>query len=117
MIITGDDSQFIAFVKQRLNETSLMSDLGPLRYFLGLEVTSTSDGISLSQENYTQDLLSHAALTDHHTVDTPMELNVHLRPTNGAPLANHTRYPQLVGSLVYLGITRPDISHSVHILS
>jgi hypothetical protein len=51
------------------------------------------------------------------TVDTPMELGVHLRPTDGAPLADPTRYRQLVESLVYLRITRPDISHSVHILS
>ena len=104
-------------MKQRLSETFLMSDLGPLRYFLGLEVTSTSDDIFLSQEKYTQDLLSRAALTDHRTVDTPMEIGVHLRPTDGVPLADPTRYRQLVGSLVYLGITRPDISHSVHILS
>ena len=117
MIITGDDSQYIDFVKQHLSETFLMSDLGPLRYFLGLEVTSTSDGIFLSQEKYTQDILSCASLTDHRTVDTPMELGVHLRPTDGVPLADPTRYRQLVGSLVYLGITRPDISHSVHILS
>ena len=94
-----------------------MSDLGPLRYFLGLEITSTSDGIFISQEKYTQDLLSRAALTDHRTVDTPMELGVHLRPTVGVPLADPTRYCQLVGSLVYLGITRPDITHSFHILS
>ena len=117
MIITGDDSQYISFVKQRLNETFLMSDLDPLRYFLGLEVTSTSDGIFLSQEKYTQDLLSRAALTDRRTVDTHMELSVHLRPTDGAPLADPTRYRQLVGSLVYLGITHPDITHSIHILS
>jgi hypothetical protein len=62
-------------------------------------------------------LISRAALTDHHTVDTPMELGVHLKPTDGAPLTDPTRYRQLVGSLVYLGITRPDITHSVHILS
>jgi hypothetical protein len=52
MIITGDDSQYIAFVNQCLSATFLMSDLGSLRYFLGLEVTSTSDGIFLSQEKY-----------------------------------------------------------------
>jgi len=52
MIITGDDSQFIEFVKKRLSDKFLMSDLGPLRYFLGLEVSSTPDGIYLTQEKY-----------------------------------------------------------------
>lgn len=58
MIITGDDSQFIAFVKARLCEQFLMSDLGPLRYFLGIEVSSSSDGFFLSQEKYIHDLLA-----------------------------------------------------------
>ena len=103
MIITGDDSQSIAFVKQRLSETFLMSDLGPLRYFLGLEVTSTSDSIFLSQEKYTQDLLSRAALTVHRTIDTPMELSVHLQPTDGAPLADPLAIVSLLGALSILG--------------
>ena len=46
-----------------------------------------------------------------------MELGVQLRATDGEPLADPTRYLHLVGSLVYLGITRPDISHAIHILS
>jgi len=62
-------TQFIEFVKKRLSDKFLMFDLGPLRYFLGLEVSSTPDGIYLSQE-YIQDLLSRAALTDHRTADT-----------------------------------------------
>jgi len=49
MIITGDDSEYIAFVKARLSEQFLMSDLGPLRYFLGIEVSSTPQGFYLSQ--------------------------------------------------------------------
>jgi len=117
MIITCDDSQFIDFVKKHLSDKFLMSDLVPLRYFLGLEVFSTPEGIYLSQEKYIQDLLSCAALNDQRTVDTPMELGVHLRPTDGAPLDDPTRYHHLVGSFVYLGITHPDISHVVHILS
>jgi len=48
MIITGDDSQYIAFVKACLNEQFLMSDLDPLRYFLGIEVSSTPLGFYLS---------------------------------------------------------------------
>jgi hypothetical protein len=46
-----------------------------------------------------------------------MELNVHVRPTNGEPLEDSTRCHYIVGSLVYLSVTRPDISYSVHILS
>ena len=52
MIITGDDSEYISFVKARLSEQFLMSDLGPLRYFLGIEVSSTSDAFFISQEKY-----------------------------------------------------------------
>jgi hypothetical protein len=76
MLITGNDSEYIAFVKAHLSEQFLMSDLGPLSYFLRIEVSSTSDGIYLSQEKYIQDLLARSSLTDHRTIETPMELNI-----------------------------------------
>src|SRR3954469_25269410 len=117
MIITGDDSEYIAFVKSRLSEKFLMSDLGPLRYFLGIEFSSTVDGFFVSQERYIQDVLARAALTDERTVETPMELNLSLRASDGDPLSDPTRYRHLVGSLVYLAVTRSDISYPVHILS
>jgi hypothetical protein len=46
-----------------------------------------------------------------------MELTVQLRTSNGDPLPDPTRYRHLVGSLVYLVVTRPDISYHIHILS
>jgi hypothetical protein len=94
-----------------------MSDIGPLRYFLGIAISSTYEGFFLSQEKYIQDILDRASLTDHYIVETPMALNVHLTPTNDEPLKDPTHYCHIVGSLVYLGVTRPDISYSVHILS
>jgi hypothetical protein len=117
MIIAGDDPEYIAFVKVRLSDQFLMSDLGPLRYFLGIEISSTPEGFFLSQEKYIQDLLDRASLTDHRTAGTPMELNVYLTPTDGEPLKDPTCYRHIVGSLIYLGVTRPDISYSVNILS
>jgi hypothetical protein len=71
MIITDDDPEYIAFVKARLSDQFLMSDLGLLRYFLGIEISSTPEGFFLSQEKYIQDLLDQASLTDHRTVETP----------------------------------------------
>jgi hypothetical protein len=75
------------------------------------------EGLFLSQEKYIQDLLDHTSLTDHRTAETPMELNVHLMATDGEPLEVPIHYHHIVGSLVYLVITRHDISYSVHILS
>jgi hypothetical protein len=74
MIITSDDPEYIAFVKARLSDQFLMSDLGPLRYFLGIEISSMPEGFFLSQEKYIHDLLDQASLTDHQTTETPMEL-------------------------------------------
>uniref|UniRef100_A0A2N9J2F8 Integrase catalytic domain-containing protein n=1 Tax=Fagus sylvatica TaxID=28930 RepID=A0A2N9J2F8_FAGSY len=86
MIITGDDVQGIQDLKRFLGQHFEMKDLGPLSYFLGLEVSSSSDGYYLTQAKYTSDLISRAGITD-------------------------------IGSLVYLTVTRPDISYAVHIVS
>lgn len=117
MIITGDDASHVAFVKQRLSEQFMMTDLGPLKYFLGIEVASTPNGFHLSQHRYTLDLLSRSGLSDDKTAATPMELHLKIRPTDGNPLSDPSRYRHIVGSLVYLAVTRPDISHAVHVLS
>jgi hypothetical protein len=94
-----------------------MKDLGTLSYFLGLEVTSSSNGYYLSQAKYASDLLSKAGLTDTKTVSTPLELNVKLNSTDGEPLSDATLYQQLVGSLIYLTVTRPDLAYAVHLVS
>uniref|UniRef100_A0A2N9HJ90 Integrase catalytic domain-containing protein n=1 Tax=Fagus sylvatica TaxID=28930 RepID=A0A2N9HJ90_FAGSY len=117
MIITGDDVQGIQDLKHFLGQHFEMKDLGPLSYFLGLEVSSSSDGYYLTQAKYTSDLISRAGITDSKIVDTPIEYNNRLNTHDGEPLPDATLYRQLVGSLVYLTVTRPDISYAVHIVS
>jgi hypothetical protein len=116
MIITGDDPEYIVFVKARLSYQFLMSGLGPLRSFLRIEI-STPERFFLSQKKYIQDLLDRASLTNHRIAETPMKLNVHLKPTDGEPLKDHTHYRHIIVSLVYLSVTWPDISYFVHIPS
>jgi hypothetical protein len=117
MIITRDNPKYIAFVKACLSEQFLMYDLGPLRYFLRIDFSFSLEGFYLSQEKYILDLLDRASLADQQTTDTPMELNVHLCAIDGEPVEDPTRYRHIVGSLIYLCVTRLDISYSIHILS
>uniref|UniRef100_A0A2N9G3S6 Reverse transcriptase Ty1/copia-type domain-containing protein n=1 Tax=Fagus sylvatica TaxID=28930 RepID=A0A2N9G3S6_FAGSY len=117
MIITGDDHSSISDFKQFLHQHFEMKDLGHLSYFIGLEVSSNSTSYYLSQAKYAFDLLSHAGLTDTKVVSTPLEMNARLTPLDGTPLSDATLYRQLVGSLVYLTITHPDIAHAVHLVS
>lgn len=117
MIITGSDHGAIQRIKHQLQDSFHMKDLGDLHYFLGLEVCSDSTGIFLHQHKYTTDLISLAGLTSATPVDTPLEVNVKYRRDEGDLLSDPLLYRQLVGSLNYLTITRPDISFAVQQVS
>ena len=83
IIITGDDLNGIQELKDFLSQQFEMKDLGHLNYFLGLEIIHSTDGLYITQAKYTSDFLSRAGLTDNKTVDTPIELNAHLKPSGG----------------------------------
>ena len=110
MIITGDDLSGIQELKDFLSQQFEMKDLGHLSYFFGLEITHSTDGLYITQAKYASDLLSQAGFTDSKTVDTPIELNAHLTPFGGKPSYS-------IGNLVYLTVTRLDISYAVHQVS
>jgi len=97
-----------------LHNTFQMKDLGHLTYFLGLKVHSRDYGLFLNQHKYIQDLIELVGLKDATVVDTPMKVNVKYQKDEGELLP---LYRQLVGSLIYLTITRPDISYVVQIVS
>jgi len=117
MIITGDDKSGISSLQQYLNQHFEMKDLDCLSYFLGLEFSQDSEGYHLSQARYASDFLSRAGITDCKTELTPPEVNCKLTPLDGTPLEDATLYRQLVGSLVYLTVTRHDIAYIVHKVS
>ena len=117
ILVTGSDIQAIDHLKNLLNSTFKMKDLGQLHYFLGLEVHYRPKGIFLNQQKYIQDLVELARLKGSNSVETPMEINVKYSREEGELLSDPTLYRKLVGSLIYLTITRPDISYAVHIVS
>ncbi|XP_042939365.1 uncharacterized protein LOC122274389 [Carya illinoinensis] len=117
IVITGMDSALITQLQHHLQASFHMKDLGPLTYFLGLEVHTDPSGIFLNQHIYTQDHITLASLQDTSYVDTPLEVNTKYRQEEGDLLSDYTMYRQLVGSLNYLTITRPDISFVVQQVS
>ena len=117
IIITGTDFELISQLQQRLQSSFHMKDLGPLSYFLGLEVNSTVAGIFLNQHKYIREIITLAGLQDGRSVDTPLEVNVKYRRDEGEFLPDPSLYRRLVGSLNYLTITRPDISFVVQQVS
>ena len=101
MLITGDDVEHISVLKKQLGEQFQMSDLGPLSYFLGIEVHHSPKGYFLCQSKYTEDLIGCSGISDNRIADTPMDLHLQLRPTDGTPLEDPSRYRHIVVSLIY----------------
>ncbi|TYK27793.1 putative mitochondrial protein [Cucumis melo var. makuwa] len=94
-----------------------MKELGELKYFLGLEMEYSEKGFFLGQQKYLKDFLQKYGMNDCKPISTPMEVNKKFYMHEGKDLANPTMYRQLVGSLIYLTLTRPDISYSVGVIS
>ncbi|TXG57777.1 hypothetical protein EZV62_015606 [Acer yangbiense] len=94
-----------------------MTDLGMMKYFLGMEVHQSNDGIFLSQRKYGMDLLRKFKMESCNPVATPLAVNEKLSKADGDAKANVTQFRSLVGSLLYLTATRPDIMFSASLLS
>ncbi|KAK2965861.1 hypothetical protein RJ640_027148 [Escallonia rubra] len=117
MIITGDDEQEITNLQEYLATEFEMKNLGGLKYFLGIEVARSTQGIFLSQRKYVLDLLAETWMLECKPADTPIVQYHGLREHQGQIPTNKERYQRLVGKLIYLSHTRPDIAFVVSLVS
>jgi hypothetical protein len=116
LIITGADLDEINRVKRELAASFNMKDLGDLHYFLGIEVICTPKGILISQRHYALDILFRFGMADFKPISMPLDKTVKHRPDSGS-VCDPTRFRRIVGSLIYLTITRPDLSYLVGVIS
>ena len=117
LVITGNTIGAITNFKEYLSKCFYMKDLGVLKYFLGIEVARNSEGIYLSQRKYVLDILTETGLLGSKPATFPLEQHQQLGLANGPLLSHPEQYRRLIGKLIYLGVTRPDLSYSVHVLS
>ncbi|KAK3001019.1 hypothetical protein RJ639_020679 [Escallonia herrerae] len=117
VIVTRTDSAKISWLKHYLDTKFHIKDLGKLKYFLGIEVARSSDGIVLSQRKYVLDILKECGLTGCKPSSSPMAEQHQLDLNSGELCDDPGQYRRLIGRLLYLTITGPDISYVVHIQS
>nr|XP_016439694.1 PREDICTED: uncharacterized mitochondrial protein AtMg00810-like [Nicotiana tabacum] len=126
LLIIGSNPQLVNDTKKTLQSQIKVKNLGELRYFLGIKVLRSQKGILLNQRNYALELISEVGLSGSKPVLTPLELNqkltiveydAHVGRLGYLELADITAYQKLIGKLLYLTITRPDISFAVQTLN
>ncbi|GJV16592.1 ribonuclease H-like domain-containing protein [Tanacetum coccineum] len=119
IILTENNVDEINKFKQFLGSKFLIKDLGKLKYFLGIKVLDIDNGICLTQRKYCTELLNEFGMLACKPCSTPIEVNpddkkVVAKYGDDVPLTGITNYQKLVGKLIYLTMTRPDISYAVH---
>jgi len=117
MVIAGNDTQKILKLKQQLSSQFHMKDLGESRYFLGLEIVRTAQGLFVSQKKYVQDLIHEFDLVHSTPVKLPLDTQLKLDANTGIILSEPDKYRRLVGKLLYLTLTWPNVSYPVQLLS
>ncbi|XP_033145473.1 uncharacterized protein LOC103839411 isoform X1 [Brassica rapa] len=115
-IITGSNIQSISTFKENMKKEFEMVDLGLLNYFLGMEVIQDNGGIFLSQEKYANKLVDKFGMRDNKSVSnplTPQGKEVEDDKEYGDP----TKYRSIIGGLLYLCASRPDVMYASAYLS
>ena len=114
IILTGNSTAAITSSITQLAVTFELKDMGPLRYFLGLQIEYGTDCLLVHQRKYITDLLSEFNMHTCKAASTPFSISHKLHPSSEALLLDPTPYRSLVGALQYATFTRPDIIYAVN---
>jgi hypothetical protein len=116
LFLTGEEN-LITDCKKKFVAEFEMKDIGPMHYFLSLEVWQNPEKIFLNQGKYAVEILKRFDMFECKAMNTPMETNLNLMVDTSSELVDATLYRQIIGSLMYLTNTRPDICFVVNTLS
>lgn len=117
IVIVSNSDYEADTLKAQLQASFKLRDLGPVKYFLGLEIARSSAGIHVCQRKYAPDLLDETGLLGCKPFTAPMDPSIKLTKDTGGELVDAEAYRRLIGRLMYLQITRPGITFAVNKLS
>lgn len=115
--IIGNSDKKINSTKDILKKHFEMKDLERLQYFLGLKIIQSSNRILMNKKKYVLALLKEIRTSEAKDIDTSMETNMQFSSNDREQITNKTSYQRLIGKLIYLIATRPDIIFAVNKLS
>ena len=116
LFVTGMDG-LITDTKRNLAAEFEMKDLGMMHYFLGMKVWQNEDGIFLGQGKYAIEILKRFGMMDYKAITKPMASNLKLLSDASSEVVDATMYHQMIGSLMSLTNTRPDLCFVMNTLS
>ncbi|XP_019416403.1 PREDICTED: uncharacterized protein LOC109327693 [Lupinus angustifolius] len=117
LVLAGNNLCEIQIVKQALDHAYKIKDLGQFRFFLGLEVSISKTGLLLNQRQYALSILQDTGTLASKPYKTSFDPSTKLQFNHGSPLPDPSLYRRLVGRLIYLTISRPDLSYAIQQLS
>ncbi|XP_073291061.1 uncharacterized protein [Primulina huaijiensis] len=117
LIFTGNDESMFVKFKNSMKLEFDMTDLGKMKYFLGVEVLQNPEGIYICQRKYAKEVLERFKMEKSNSVKNPIVPGARLMKNEKGAKVNATMYKQLVGSLMYLTATRPDLMYVVCLIS
>lgn len=119
LVVVSEDPKMIEALVINLKKSFHISELGDIRYYLGMEVEKDRHGdYFLSQRKYIREVIETSGLIDAKVSKTPLDPGYVKNVRDGTPLASNSEYQKLIGKVLYIAVnTRPDISTAVSILS
>jgi hypothetical protein len=113
IILSASSTELLRHIVDRLKTEFAIKDMGPLRFFLGIDVQRRRDGFYLSQAAYARDVLDRAGMANCKPATTPAEAKSKVASSDGRPFSDISWYRSMAGALQYLTLTRPDIAYAV----
>ncbi|KAM7516070.1 hypothetical protein LguiA_005653 [Lonicera macranthoides] len=117
LLVTGSSKELIDKFKEEMKDVFEMTDLGRMTFFLGLQVNQKKNEIFLCQHKYAKEILKKFNMEGCKPNATPMNQKEKFCSEDGAEKVDERLYRSLIGCLMYLTATRPDIMHAVSLLS